>query len=123
MTPPLAPLRPASLAVTVAATVALGLGACMVGPADDTAPPPPPPPTGEPRAPFETQPLFDDADGGKANADDPAIWVHPTDPAASLVIVTKKTAGLSVFDMNGMELVAIAAPPAPTPADKPGRFN
>jgi 3-phytase len=100
------------------------LAACYVGPApDDGDDDPPPPPVDPPRAPFETQPLFDDDPGGLANADDPAIWIHPTDPMASVIVVTKKTAGLSVFDVTGKELVAIPAPPAPTAADKPGRFN
>lgn len=34
-------------------------------------------------------------------ADDPAIWVHPTDPAQSLIIATDKKAGLYVYDMQG----------------------
>jgi myo-inositol-hexaphosphate 3-phosphohydrolase/PKD repeat protein len=39
-------------------------------------------------------------------ADDPAIWVHPTDPALSLVIGTNKDSagGLHVFDLGGNEL-------------------
>ncbi|MFQ3610962.1 MAG: phytase [Fimbriimonadales bacterium] len=45
-----------------------------------------------------TQPLPDDAD-------DPAIWVHPTNPALSLVIGTNKESapggGLGVFDLRG----------------------
>ena len=38
------------------------------------------------------------------NADDPAIWVHPTDPAKSLIIGTYKRAGLGVYDLAGDEL-------------------
>ncbi|HEX2140479.1 MAG TPA: phytase [Woeseiaceae bacterium] len=34
-------------------------------------------------------------------ADDPAIWVHPDDPAKSLVIGTDKQLGLYVFDLEG----------------------
>lgn len=34
-------------------------------------------------------------------ADDPAIWVHPSDPAKSLVIGTDKQLGLYVFDLEG----------------------
>lgn len=37
-------------------------------------------------------------------ADDPAIWVDPADPAASLVIGTNKRAGLHLYDMRGREL-------------------
>ncbi len=37
------------------------------------------------------------------DSDDPAIWIHPGDPAQSLVIGTDKEAngGLYVFDLNG----------------------
>lgn len=37
-------------------------------------------------------------------ADDPAIWVHPSDPAASLVLATDKKRGLAVYDLQGREL-------------------
>jgi len=71
----------------------------------------------------ETPPLFDDAAGGDADADDPAIWVHPRQPARSLVIGAVKNAGLRVYDLAGRELQSIAAPPAPDPDSEPGRFN
>ncbi|HNS73307.1 MAG TPA: phytase [bacterium] len=37
------------------------------------------------------------------DSDDPAIWIHPSDPAQSLIIGTDKEAngGLYVFDLNG----------------------
>lgn len=38
------------------------------------------------------------------DTDDPAIWINPTDPAASLIVGTDKgdsTGGLWVFDLNG----------------------
>lgn len=41
-------------------------------------------------------------------ADDPAIWVHPDDPAASLVIATDKQAGLAVYDMQGKVVQFVA---------------
>jgi 3-phytase len=72
---------------------------------------------------FETPPLFDDDAGGNADGDDPAIWVHPHHPPLSLVVATKKNAGLSVYTLRGHELQAIATPPAPGPDDAPGRFN
>jgi 3-phytase len=72
---------------------------------------------------FETPSLFDDEAGGNADGDDPAIWVHPQHPPLSLVIATKKNAGLSVYTLRGHELQAIATPPAPGPAGAPGRFN
>jgi 3-phytase len=34
-------------------------------------------------------------------ADDPAIWVHPSDPSKSLVIATDKNLGLYVYDLEG----------------------
>ncbi len=34
-------------------------------------------------------------------ADDPLIWVHPEDPAKSLVIGTQKKRGINVYDMKG----------------------
>lgn len=35
------------------------------------------------------------------DADDPAIWLHPTDPASSLILGTDKGGGLYVFDLDG----------------------
>ncbi len=72
---------------------------------------------------LETPALFDDDAGGNADADDPAIWVHPTTPEKSIVVATKKDAGLSVYDLGGVQLQAIAAPEAPGPDDAAGRFN
>ncbi len=37
-------------------------------------------------------------------ADDPAIWVHPTDPAQSRILGTNKDDGLHVYDLSGREL-------------------
>ena len=37
-------------------------------------------------------------------ADDPAIWVHPTDPAQSLVIGANKKLGLEVYDLAGRRI-------------------
>ncbi len=34
-------------------------------------------------------------------ADDPAVWVHPTDPARSLVIGNDKLGGLETYDLQG----------------------
>jgi 3-phytase len=41
-------------------------------------------------------------------ADDPAIWVHPTDPAKSLVIGTNKKLGLDVYDLDGKRVQQLA---------------
>ncbi|HEX7831459.1 MAG TPA: phytase [Thermoanaerobaculia bacterium] len=35
------------------------------------------------------------------DSDDPAIWIHPTDPAQSLILGTDKGGGLYTFDLNG----------------------
>src|SRR5262245_960394 len=37
-------------------------------------------------------------------ADDPAIWVHPSTPALSIVIGTDKKGGLAVYDLDGQQL-------------------
>ncbi|MGW0927455.1 phytase [Streptomyces sp. NPDC002644] len=74
-----------------------------------------------PRA--QTPAVFDDEEGGNADADDPAIWRHAADPDRSLVITAVKEGGLRVYDLDAREVQAVAAPPAPSPADAPGRFN
>jgi len=79
--------------------------------------------TGEVTATVETPVLFDDDEGGNADADDPAIWVNRADSGASLVLGTVKDGGLRVYDLAGNEVQAIAPPPAPGPDDEPGRFN
>ncbi|MCB5167731.1 phytase [Streptomyces bambusae] len=71
----------------------------------------------------ETLPLFDDEAGGDANADDPAIWRNPADPARSLVIATAKQGGLRVYDLDAQQVQSVAAPAGPGADDAPGRFN
>lgn len=48
-------------------------------------------------ATVETEPVRNFGDA----ADDPAIWVHPSDPARSLIIGTNKKRGLEVYDLSG----------------------
>jgi len=48
----------------------------------------------------ETDPVPDDKDA----ADDPAVWVHPSDPALSTVVATDKRGGLAVYDLAGRQL-------------------
>ena len=48
----------------------------------------------------ETQPVPSDGDA----ADDPAIWVHPSDPSLSTVIGTDKEGGLAVYDLRGNQI-------------------
>ncbi|WP_052863119.1 phytase [Streptomyces niger] len=74
-----------------------------------------------PRA--ETPTLYDDAAGGNADADDPAIWRNTAAPDRSLVIATAKEGGLRVYDLEARPVQSIPAPPAPGPDDAPGRFN
>lgn len=52
-----------------------------------------------------------ETEGTRGDADDPAIWVHPADPAASLILGTDKTAdhgGLYVHDLTGARLAHFA---------------
>ena len=54
-------------------------------------------------ATVETAPMHNGADA----ADDPAIWIHPTDPSKSTIIGTDKSTdgrGLVVYDLSGREL-------------------
>jgi 3-phytase len=48
----------------------------------------------------ETEPVTTYGDA----ADDPAIWIHPDDPAQSLVIGTNKKSGLEVYGLDGRRL-------------------
>ncbi|EJL33315.1 3-phytase (myo-inositol-hexaphosphate 3-phosphohydrolase) [Caulobacter sp. AP07] len=48
-------------------------------------------------ATMETRPV----DHGGDAADDPAIYVHPTDPAKSAIIATDKKGGMLVYDLSG----------------------
>jgi len=49
---------------------------------------------------MQTEPV---ARAGDA-ADDPAIWVHPRDPAKSRILGTNKKQGLLVYDLQGKQL-------------------
>ena len=58
---------------------------------------------GEPvpvRPSAETSPTVSREDA----ADDPAVWVHPTDPARSLVRGSDKRAGLGVYTLDGEQV-------------------
>ncbi|WP_018686458.1 phytase [Actinokineospora enzanensis] len=72
---------------------------------------------------LETPPNHDDTAGGKADADDPAIWVDHAHPDRSRVVGTLKNGGLAVFDLRGNQVQHLPTPPAPTPDAEPGRFN
>jgi 3-phytase len=60
-------------------------------------------PAGEVAASGETDPV---PPGG--DADDPAIWIHPDDPASSTIIGTDKLGGLAVYDLEGNEIQYLA---------------
>lgn len=58
-----------------------------------------------PTIPHVTIPATLSTEAVSTDADDPALWVHPTDPARSLIIGTNKTTapegGLAVFGLDG----------------------
>lgn len=51
----------------------------------------------------ETTPVDNSDDA----ADDPAIWIHPVDPARSLVLGTNKQLGLDVYNLEGSRIQTI----------------
>lgn len=51
-------------------------------------------------ATVETDPMPHSGDA----ADDPAVWVHPTDRSLSTIIGTDKQGGLAVYGLNGQQL-------------------
>lgn len=53
----------------------------------------------------ETQPVPHNNDA----ADDPAIWIHPSDPSLSLVIGSDKGGGIGVYDLAGKQVQYLAA--------------
>ena len=53
---------------------------------------------------METEPVGHDGDA----ADDPAIWVNPTDPARGAIVATDKKGGLLVYDLTGKRLQYLA---------------
>lgn len=64
-----------------------------------------PQPSGPVTATVETAPVPDSGDA----ADDPAIWVHPTDPSLSVLIGTdKRGGGLQVSDLSGRQIQFLA---------------
>jgi 3-phytase len=81
-------------------------------------PPPPGPSHSVPsaarvRPAVETQPVSSDAD-------DPAIWIHPTDPSRTLIVGTDKvqqTGGLFVFGLDGGIRQVVA------PLDRPNNVD
>lgn len=66
-------------------------------------------------APVLQTPVLTEADAD-ADADDPAIWVDPSDPAKSLVVTAVKNGGIRVYDLTGALVQTVL--PAPD-----GRIN
>ena len=66
-----------------------------------------------PTAALSTEPIPSAGDA----ADDPAIWIHPADPALSLVLGTDKKGGLNVFDLDGKRLQVVADGAMPNNVD------
>ncbi|WP_245927648.1 phytase [Aphanothece hegewaldii] len=56
----------------------------------------------------ETPEVLDEIVSPSGDADDPAIWLHPTNPALSLVVGTVKDAGLRVYDLEGSLIQTIS---------------
>jgi 3-phytase len=110
------------LIVTLAAVLALSGGSACRRESpppdeDSTKPAPPPSPLSqaiEIEAEYSTAQLSNDPD-------DPAIWVHPDDPARSLIIGTMKVAApagaLIVFGMDGQIRQAITGVDRPNNVD------
>ncbi|GHG13132.1 MULTISPECIES: phytase [Amycolatopsis] len=72
----------------------------------------------DPAPVLQTRAFVDDAGASPANADadDPAVWVHPGDPERSVVLGTLKEGGLAAFDLGARTLQLVPAGPG-------GRFN
>ncbi|GAA4660384.1 phytase [Kineococcus glutinatus] len=107
-----------ALALTLFAVPAAAAPPATTGPGEDTAPR-----WATATAAVETPPAFDDEAGGDADADDPALWISPTDGDRSLVLGTLKNGGLAAYGLDGRLLQHVAAPPAPAGASEAGRFN
>jgi myo-inositol-hexaphosphate 3-phosphohydrolase len=61
---------------------------------------------------LETPRFVDEPGADNAgDSDDPAIWLHPTDPSQSLVIVTQKDGGMTVLDLQGQTLQTLLPTP------------
>ncbi len=90
------PMRMPLLVGLAAAMATTGLRPAGGGPAED--------PISRPAARAETDRVPSSGDA----ADDPAIWVHPRDPALSLVLGTDKKGGLHVFDLAGKRVQTIS---------------
>jgi 3-phytase len=78
----------------------------LVGAASDLA-------ISTPAARIQTDPVPTDGDA----ADDPAIWLHPIDPARSLVLGTNKKGGLHSYSLDGHERQLVSPGSRPNNVD------
>jgi 3-phytase len=91
-----APVTPASTATPRTSTSATATPAGVSATAEAAAGP-----VDRVTASVETEPVAGSGDA----ADDPAIWVHPTDPSQSVIIGTDKAnGGLAVYSLDGRQL-------------------
>src|SRR5262245_38111750 len=66
-----------------------------------------------PAAKVQTEPVPSAGDA----ADDPAIWIHPGDPASSLVIGTDKKGGLHAYSLDGRDRQLVSPGSRPNNVD------
>jgi 3-phytase len=92
------------LALLALAPIACGLAA--QGPAADVV-------TVTPPAKVATEPVPSAGDA----ADDPAIWIHPGDPARSLVLGTDKKGGLHTYTLDGRDRQVVSPGSRPNNVD------
>jgi 3-phytase len=78
----------------------------FAGPATDVV-------TVTPAAKVQTEPVPSAGDA----ADDPAIWIHPTDPARSLIIGTDKKGGLHAYSLDGRDRQLVSPGSRPNNVD------
>ncbi len=83
-------------------TVAAALRLPLAAPLDPRVVPASSMPLVEPTV--ETEPVLDYGDA----ADDAAIWIHPRDPAQSLIIGAQKKRGIEIYDLAGRRRYALA---------------
>jgi len=69
--------------------------------------------TTTPAARVQTEPVPTEGDA----ADDPAVWVHPTDPARSLVLGTDKKGGLHAYSLDGRDRQLVSPGSRPNNVD------
>jgi len=95
------------LVVLALASVAALLVGALSRPAADGEP------VVRPKAKAQTDPVPSDGDA----ADDPAVWIHPTNPAGSLILGTDKRGALHVYDLTGKQRQAVGDGTGPNNVD------